>query len=353
MSPHDLLERFRALGVLRPLDLHLARAVGRMAGESDPLVLLGVAAASRVHGAGHICLELGAFRDQVRVEALEGQEIPWPEAAAWEAALNQSPLVRGSGSDARTPIVLEGHRLYLDRYWGYQRRLVAQVEARVGRATTEIGPEALEAALTRLFPPNPAIADEDLQRTSARTAAQRGFTIITGGPGTGKTTTIKRLMALLIGAAWDRGAPTPRFALMAPTGKAAARMKESIRAVETRVPLHATDEVKAALPDEASTIHRALGFNPRHRTQFKRNADNPLDADVIIVDEASMIDLALMVKLFEAVRPEARLVLLGDADQLKSVEAGAVLGDLCRGLREGVVELTYTHRFGADSGVGA
>lgn len=184
-------------------------------------------------------------------------------------------------------------------------------------------------------------------------AARRGFTIITGGPGTGKTTTIQRLLALLIQEAWDRGQATPRFALMAPTGKAAARMKESIRERDSNHPIRASDAVLAALPEEATTIHRALGFNPRARTQFKRNAESPLEADIVIVDEASMVDLAMMTKLFEAVPKTARLILLGDAGQLASVEAGAVLGDLCRELPSGVVKLNHTYRFGKDSGVGA
>jgi exodeoxyribonuclease V alpha subunit len=359
MSARRLLDSFRAAGVLRPLDVHLGRALGQIAEERDPLVLLGVAAASRVHGAGHICLELGAFQDQVRDEAIEDAEVTWPNAAEWAAALTTSALVRPPDSEARTPLVLDGHRLYLDRYWGYQRRLITEVQRRLGDEKSDLSEASLRTGLDRLFPPVAGLEGEDLQRTAAETAAKRGFTIVTGGPGTGKTTTIKRLMALLIQDAWDRGEPTPRFALMAPTGKAAARMKESIREQDDPDPtskkprLLASDAVKDALPDQASTIHRALGFNPRYKTQFKRGAGHPLDADVVIVDEASMIDLALMVKLFEAVPRGARLILLGDADQLKSVEAGAILGDLCRALHTGVVTLTYTHRFGADSGIGA
>ena len=207
--------------------------------------------------------------------------------------------------------------------------------------------------LNALFPPNPDIPGEDRQKTAADVAARRGFSIITGGPGTGKTTTIQRLLAILIQDAWMGGKATPRFALMAPTGKAAARMKESIRERNPEYPIAASSEVLDALPDDAKTIHRALGYSPRKPTQFKHNADNPLEADIVIVDEASMVDLAMMTKLFEAVPKRARLILLGDADQLASVEAGAVLGDLCRELDQGVVALTHTYRFGADSGVGA
>ena len=359
MSAESLLETFRSAGVLRALDVHLARSLGRISEEHDPLVLLGVAAASRVHGAGHICLELSKVAEQVRDESIEADSIAWPDASRWAESLSESELVRHPKDPRRTPLVLEGERLYLDRYWGYQCRLIEQVQRRVRDEKRDIDEGVLKQSLDRLFPPVPGLEGQDLQRVAAESVARRGFSIITGGPGTGKTTTIKRVMALLIEDAWERGEATPIFGLMAPTGKAAARMKESIRErddpdpTSTKPRLHAPDAVIDALPMEATTIHRALGFNPRHKTQFKRNAEAPMDADVVIVDEASMIDLALMVKLFEAVSKDARLVLLGDADQLKSVEAGAILGDLCHALTQGVVTLTHTHRFGANSGIGA
>lgn len=353
MSERDWIRSLRNEGVLRPLDEHLARTLGRLAGENNPLALLGAAAASRAHGAGHICLRLDAFSKQVRDESMRSpSEIVWPDVSEWCAALSRSPLTRAVNEDRVTPLILEGMRVYLDRYWGYQNRLAQQVMMRLD-SEMNIDEEALSLGLEALFPPNPALAGEDLQKKAAATAARRGFSIITGGPGTGKTTTIQRLLVVLIQEAWSRGKKTPRFALMAPTGKAAARMKESIQARNPKYPIEASDVVLEALPKEATTIHRALGFNPRKRTQFRRNTDNPLEADIVIVDEASMVDLALMTKLFEAVPMGARLILLGDADQLASVEAGAVLGDLCRELNKGVVKLTHTYRFGQDSGVGA
>ena len=359
MKRNSLIEAFRQAGVLRAIDLHMARALARIADEKDPLVILGVAAASRVHGAGHICLELESFKAQVRDESIEESGLAWPEATRWAEALSASGLVRGPDAPHHTPLVLDGTRLYLDRYWGYQERLIKELRTRSSALKGGIDEARLAQGLDRLFPPLEGVEGEDLQRRAAESVARRGFTIITGGPGTGKTTTIKRVMALLIEEAWREGRPTPRFSLMAPTGKAAARMKEAIREQDDPDPtskkprLHTSDAVKAALPDTASTIHRALGFNPQQRTRFKRGKEEPLDVDVVIVDEASMIDLALMVKLFEAVPSDARLVLLGDADQLKSVEAGAILGDLCRGLSSGVVTLTHTHRFGRTSGIGA
>lgn len=349
------IETFRTQGVLRALDVHLARTLGRISGVTDPLVLLGAAGASRAQGAGHICLELAKFHEQVRGEDIDVTLVDWPDAEAWRATLEGcTALVRRFDDPRRTPLVLEGERLYLDRYWGYQQRLVKQVHERIRHGPTDIDEGWLATTLTRLFPLRED--EKELQKKAAEMAYRSRFTIITGGPGTGKTTTIKRLMALLIEDADRRGEPPPRVVLMAPTGKASARMKESIQAQDPNVPLEASDEVVAAFPKGASTIHRALGWTPRHRTRFKRNTESPLAADVVIVDEASMVDQAMMTKVFEAVPPHARLILLGDADQLKSIESGAVLGDLVEGLAPlgtGVVKLEYAHRFGEDSGVGA
>ncbi|MGB0591313.1 MAG: exodeoxyribonuclease V subunit alpha [Myxococcota bacterium] len=349
------ISAFREQGVLRALDVHLAKTLGRITKVSDPLVLLGAASASRAQGAGHVCLDLGGFQGQVRDEAVDPKEVDWPEAELWAAKLRGcEALVRGPDEQRRTPLILEGEHLYLDRYWAYQTRLATQVVERLGGPPHPIDEDWLDTTLDRLFPPGKD--KKELQKLAAKMAVMSRFTIITGGPGTGKTTTIKRLMALLIEDARRRGDRDPRFVLMAPTGKAAARMKESIQARETHVPLKTTEDVIAAFPTTSSTIHRALGWTPKHRTRFKRNAESPLAADVIIVDEASMIDLAMMTKLFEAVPQDARLILLGDSDQLKSIESGAVLGDLVAGLaprQTGVVKLEYTHRFGKTSGVGA
>ncbi|TNF35230.1 MAG: exodeoxyribonuclease V subunit alpha, partial [Deltaproteobacteria bacterium] len=197
----------------------------------------------------------------------------------------------------------------------------------------------------------PPGAAPDLQREAARRAVERRLAIITGGPGTGKTSTVVRVLAALLDQA-----PELRVQLLAPTGKAAVRMSEAIReAKEDRERLDVSDAVRALIPEDASTIHRALGYQPGSPTRFFHGEDYPLLADVVVVDEASMVDLSLMTKLVLAVRPDARLVLLGDKDQLASVEAGYVLGELCRSvaLSPSRVELVESHRFDGEGGIGA
>lgn len=182
--------------------------------------------------------------------------------------------------------------------------------------------------------------------------------MITGGPGTGKTTTVLRLLALLAEQALAAGEAPPRILLLAPTGKASARLEESVTGARARLPVD--EAVRGAIPGEARTIHRALGWQPGGR--WRHDAENPLAADVVVVDEASMIDLALMRALVEALRPETRLILLGDRDQLSSVDAGAVLGDICGEpgpadppppIAACIARLGYSFRFGSETGIGA
>jgi exodeoxyribonuclease V alpha subunit len=194
-------------------------------------------------------------------------------------------------------------------------------------------------------------------------AAQKKLLIISGGPGTGKTTVVIRILSLLVIQVKRGGKSRPQIKLLAPTGKAAARLSESIQ--NRKSDLVIEQEIKEAIPEQASTIHRALGFNPKKPTSFKYNRDNYLDADIVIVDEASMVDMALMSKLFEAVSPTAKLILLGDKNQLASVEAGSILGDICSvvstqgaddsahsPLTDCVVHLTESFRFASDRGIG-
>jgi len=345
-----LLAPFLAAKVLSPLDYRFALALARMAPEPpSDAVVLGAAAASAALTRGDICLEL-TRADVLLAPADEDASLAprptWPEANAWREALMHSPLV--SDGTSRAPLVLDGERLYLHRYYDYQRRLARALTER--RETTfTVDDQRLAETLDRLF----ASADPDpAQRAAAETAVRRGLTIISGGPGTGKTSTVVRILGALVEAQ-----PTLRAVLVAPTGKAATRLSESIRS--QRNTLAVTPDVAARIPEAAATIHRSLGYRPQSPTRFLHDREHPLAADVVVLDEASMVDLAMMTKLVEAVPKHARLIFLGDKDQLASVAAGHVLGDIAEAAQPGgplaasFALLTQSHRFSERGGIGA
>lgn len=340
-----LLADFNLAGVLTSADIHVARRLGGLLDEADEAVLLAAALAVRAPRVGHVCADLAGVRDTVSSEGEPGgwaaeqvdlQGLPWPHAGAWLAALAASPLVTvGAGpggaptaADDR-PLRLVGTRLYLDRYWREERDVAADLLSRSSDPADGVDPDVLAGGLARLFT-RPGSRD---QRLAAATAVLRRCTVIAGGPGTGKTTTIARILALLDEQARGTGA-LPRVALAAPTGKAAARLEEAVHSEAAQ--LAVADGVRQRLLTlEASTLHRLLGWRPGSR--FRHDRGNRLPHDVVVVDETSMVSLSLMAKLVEAVRTGARLILVGDPEQLASVEAGAVLGDIvgpaCDGLR--------------------
>ncbi|MCF1183560.1 exodeoxyribonuclease V subunit alpha [Marichromatium gracile] len=331
-------------GVLRALDLALARFVQREAGEQDPAVLLAVALVSERNGHGHVCLDLGdALAHPETLLASDTERPPEPgvhdaltarlaglDPAAWAARLGASSAVcdlAGSDDDGCAPLVLAGTPrrplLYLRRYWRYERIIEQGIAQRLARPQT-LDPARLRPLLADLFP---AEHGDPWQQIACVLAARSPFAVITGGPGTGKTTTVVRLLALLQGLALAADRAPLRIRLAAPTGKAAARLNASIAPRVADLPV--AESLRATIPTAVSTLHRLLGPIPDSRA-FRHHARNPLDADLVVVDEASMVDVELMAALIEALRPETALVLLGDKDQLASVEAGAVLGDLCR-----------------------
>lgn len=317
-------------GYLSPLDDHFARALGRIGGESRPEVLLAVALASRLVRDGHVCLDLRRFAaDPRRQDDGEAVAKTLPEVGEWLDALRRSPLVSTAESGGDRPLVLDAHgRLYLRRYWEHEAAVVDAIRRRVAARDEDIDAAWLRTALDRLFPhQGVGPAGPQWQRVAAVVALQRSFCVISGGPGTGKTFTVAKILALLVEKALRAGARAPRVALVAPTGKAAARLAESIR--RTKADLRVEPATLALVPEEASTIHRCLGTFRGTTTAFVHNRENPLAADVVLVDEASMVDVALLRRLFDALLPHARVILLGDKDQLASVEAGAVLGDIC------------------------
>ncbi|HSB70478.1 MAG TPA: exodeoxyribonuclease V subunit alpha [Candidatus Methylomirabilis sp.] len=315
----DRLQGLRQAGLFNDLDLHFARLIARVGG-GEGAVSLAAALASQWTGQGHICLNLASVAGTLVGEAGPGGPIEAPPLDDWVEELRRSPAVGRPGEFA--PLVLDqAGRLYLYRYWDYQREVAEALTLRLQDDPTDVNLPRLRVGLDRLFPP---LADgPDWQRIAAAAAVLRRLTVISGGPGTGKTTTVIRLLALLVE---QGGGRPPRIGLAAPTGKAAARMQDVIRAAKRELPVE--DSVRDAIPEEASTIHRLLGWRPG-TAGFRHDRENPLGLDVLVVDEASMVDLALMAKLIRALPPAARLVLVGDRDQLASVEAGAVLGDIC------------------------
>ncbi|MBK1723094.1 exodeoxyribonuclease V subunit alpha [Thiocystis violacea] len=366
LAANALLTRLRPwvdAGALRPLDLALTAFIHEQAPEADAAVLLAVALVSERNGHGHVCLDLAAalahpddlltrlrddamFSPQVRSE-LVGLLAGWT-AQDWAQRLTQSPAVtnlqdleQGGEADPPnpvTPLVLAGScerpLLYLSRYWRYETRIRQGIAERLRRPVT-MPEDALRRLLALVFGQE---ADADSwQQVACALAARSAFAIITGGPGTGKTTTVVRLLAVLQGLALGRGEPALRIRLAAPTGKAAARLNESIAARVASLPFGALpqgEQMRGQIPTEVTTLHRLLGPIPDSR-HFRHHADNPLTADLVVVDEASMVDVEMMANLLDALRPDARLILLGDKDQLASVEAGAVLGDLCQRARGG------------------
>lgn len=322
------LRAFNEAGVLELSDVHVARRLCALGGEPDDLVALAVALAVRALRGGSVCLDLPTVAGIVGVDGL-----PWPDPAAWLSAVRASPLLG-------EPPVLRLHEdrlLYLDRYWREETQVRDDLLALLGR-----GPAPAAPVSERLFP-----AGYPEQRQAAQIALSQPVTVLTGGPGTGKTTTIARLLALAAERAELTGGPRPRIALAAPTGKAAARLQEAV--AQQLAGLAAADRARLA-GLSAVTLHRLLGSRPDSSTRFRHDRANRLPHDLIVVDEMSMVSLTLMARLLEAVRPEARLVLVGDADQLASVEAGAVLADLVDGLSARddvqVAALHTTHRFG-------
>jgi exodeoxyribonuclease V alpha subunit len=295
--------------------------LGRLGGEADESVLLAAALAVRAVRLGSVCIELATAPETVAVESetpTSAPELPWPAGALWPAACAASPLVAvGPAADPSAPLRLVGGLLYLDRYWRQEQAVREALDARAAQPPPPVDLESLQAALEALFPAYPP----DLQRLAAAAAAIGWVTVLAGGPGTGKTSTVAKLLALL----HEQPGPPPRIALAAPTGRAAARLQEAVRAEGGKLP----HDRRHGIPDlTASTLHRLLGSLPGSRSRFRHDRTNRLPYDVVVVDETSMVSLTLMSRLLDAVRPQARLILVGDPDQLASVEAGAVLGDL-------------------------
>ena len=321
-----LLRAFNDVGVLTSADVHVAVRLAGLAPETDERVILAAALAVRAPRLGHVFVDIAGIRETAAVESDEAVDLtalPWPEVEGWRLSLEASPLVAvGEAFAESRPLRLVGNALYLDRYWREERRLAADLLAFGGPVAVD--ETVLGDGLDRLFG-----AEDGQQRAAAAAAVRHRFAVVAGGPGTGKTTTVARIVALLAEQAAATGDSAPLVALAAPTGKAQARLQEAVHAAAPTLAVSA--EIRAELLAlEASTLHRLLGWRPDSHSRFRHNRGNRLPHDVVIVDETSMVSLSLMARLVEAVRPQARLVLVGDPGQLTSIEAGAVLGDIVR-----------------------
>ncbi|KFA22119.1 exodeoxyribonuclease V subunit alpha, partial [Xanthomonas vasicola] len=377
MNHPNLLTALNQSGALRTLDLAFAHSLQRLAPDTDPQVLAAAALASLAVTSGHAGLD--PARAAMLLDARDGPSPTFPDPADWQRTLAASRWVDQPQPEAPAaadcPLVLEHGLLYLRRYREYECRLALGLQRIAAQTPPAFDAPTLAPLFAQLFPnatPTPRVVDrtalppgegarrragegtglpepslqqegthppepssqgsnqapphtQDRQAQAAALALRRALLLVTGGPGTGKTTTIARLLLLRIAQAHASNTPAPRIALAAPTGRAAERMAESLRAAVARAIAVGIDTTLAdALPIGASTLHRLLGVIP-DSPHFRHHADNPLPFDLIVVDEASMVDLPLMCKLVESVADGTQLILLGDADQLPSVEAGDVL----------------------------
>ena len=309
-------------GYLSDIDLHFAKFIASFEKRENPDIFLAAALVSRSTGNGDGCLDLTAITRQTIIIGQNGEnELKLPGLPGWIKALKQCPAV-GRPGDVRPLILDSKNRLYLYRYWDYEQRLSTAITARIKQDIDHIDISILNDGLNRLFPER-ANDPLDWQKVAAVMAAIKRVCVITGGPGTGKTFTMTKILALLLMLSPGK---MLHILLAAPTGKAAARIGESIKAAKKI--LNCSNDVIDAIPSEAYTLHRMLKTIPGS-PYFYYNADNRLRADIVVVDEVSMVDLALMTKLFEAVKDDARIILIGDRDQLASVETGFVLSDIC------------------------
>lgn len=372
------LNRLYDSKILSELDNHFAGFIERISGSCVPEVLLAAALVSSYTRQGHICLELSRLEGKELLgENDDKGPVVCPKLEAWLEQLRKSPVVGKPGE--QKPLILDDRSgLYLYRYWDYQEKLATLIGRRISDNEEDIDDRLLKKGLDRLFGTGRA-KDVDWQKIAAFASVKNRFCVISGGPGTGKTTTVANILALILD---QPGSTNARIALAAPTGKAAARLQDAIKRAKDK--LDCADGIKAAIPEEASTIHRLLGSIPGS-PYFRHHLENRLPADVVVVDEASMVDLALLSKLVQALPVQAKLILLGDKDQLASVEAGAVLGDICdtghvhgyshgfcnnlkkvtgyevqmqsnkkdKAMQDCIVQLQKNFRFGGKSGIGA
>ncbi len=348
-----LLAAFSEAGVLEVADVQVARHIAFLYHEVSEVMRLGLALTVRALRLGAVCVDVATIAEDAlaSLEEPPSEPLPWPSEGEWRDVLATSPLVtEGPDGPGLRPLRWVGGQLYLERYWADQELVRRELLERGTSAPPLVDDARLERLADELsaddlLPPG----EPNLQRLAALTVARSWLTVLAGGPGTGKTTTVARALALV---AAELGRP-PVVALAAPSGRAAARLQESVRDVVGHLPLSGADRAAIASAP-ATTLHRLLGWQ-QGRT-YLHSAENPLAADVVVVDELSMVPLSMMARLLPAVRRDARLVLVGDPEQLAPVEAGAVLADIAAAVEEPppgadplplpLVRLKHTWRYG-------
>jgi len=374
----EIKKNLQISGLFSYLDIYFANFIEQLDGRKCTEIFSAAALVSHYNREGHICLDLKSVAGKSFFTEKNKDHLLCPRLDVWLKKLRGSPVV-GKPGEYKPLILDDSLRLYLYRYWEYQEKLANSINSRVRDKEKRFDLDSVKENLEKYFPQNQE-DDIDWQKIAGLTSLLKKFCVISGGPGTGKTTIIGKIMAFLLE---QNGSKPLRIALAAPTGKAAARLKEAIKV--TKRNLNCSEKIKEAIPEEASTIHRMLGSIP-NSPYFQYNTENPFPVDVMIVDEASMVDLALMSKLVQALPLQSKLILVGDKDQLASVEAGAMLGDICdtgniysyskpfcaqiesitdfkldnlehdltqTGIQDCMIQLQKSYRFGSHSGIGA
>lgn len=323
--PPGLLREMHATGLLGWGDVHVAQKVSYLYDEPDQQVQLALALAVRALRSGLVCLDLTEVSRQTFSADEEAVSVPpelWPSPAGWRAALEASRVVSlGAEPSGERPLRLVGDLLYLERYWADESTVARELRTRWQRPVEIVDLAALQAARAELFAAGPDSEPDADQELAAVVGALSPVAVIAGGPGTGKTTTLARLLGMVLRSTGT----APVIGLAAPTGKAAVRMDEALADALATMPPDLAEPLRSL---RASTIHRLLGWVPESRNRFAHHAGNPLPHDLVVIDEASMVPVTLLARLLESLRPAARLILIGDPDQLAPVDAGPVLRDI-------------------------
>ncbi len=336
ISAGGVLAEFNRAGVLGQADLQIAQTTARLIGATSPTIVLAMALAVRQLRAGSACVDLTTIAADTVAELTdpglddeqlhpEVSSLPWPDPTTWITELAGSGQIADATTGANVhPFRLSGNLLYLERWWSHEQAVATALASRAGAEPPAVDTDLLEQTLAELFTGAGLDGEPDLQAQAARTATVHWTSVIAGGPGTGKTTTVAKLLATLNRVS---GAPLT-VALAAPSGKAATRLEGSVREEA------ALNQLDLGILPRGITVHRLLGYHGAGGG-FTRSAANPLAEDVVVVDEVSMLDLPLFAQLVSSLRPTTRLIMVGDPNQLSSVDAGKVLADLALAARTG------------------